>query len=330
MEFFETVYRKKERMAGGSERTPASYRPTVNWLNRYFCKAQGLKLTTDENGDEVCRIRPADLSVELIKGCMEWRRNAGRSNATCNGLRAVARALWEEAHDKGFHSNPVGKVQKYRRLKRPPICWSIDEFERILGAAAELKGWIGPFPKADWFTALLYTVYNSGARISAVMSIPWDWVDLGEQRLVIEPEVQKDKEGQIVTLQNETVDALAKLRQRRLPGVFDDWLHDRSQWGWPSLNKQLRKIIVAAGLRPSVDRVSRRDLWHKIRRVFATYVTKEAGIQVACDLLGHCDVSITWGYVDTSKLDSQSQATLLPRLNPRVDVQELAVTQGAA
>jgi len=314
MEFFEQVYRKKPKMAGGSDRTPGAYKPQVNWLNRFFCLPG--EPARDEAGKEVCRIRPADLTVDLIADCMEWRHEAGSSNATCNGLRAVARALWKEAHKKGFHGDPPGEVEKYRKLKREPVCWSIEEFEQILAAASELAGWVGPFPRSTWLLALLWTVYNSGGRISAVMSIRWDWIDLGEQRLVIEPEVQKDKEGQVVTLQSEVVEALAELRQRRSPGVFDDWPYDRTQWGWPALNKLLREVIVSAGLRPSVDRVSRRDLWHKIRRVFATYVTKEAGIEVACDLLGHCDVSITWGYVDKSKLDRQSQATLLPKLKP--------------
>ncbi len=314
MQFFDQVFCLKPEIAGGSPRTIDVYRVDVRLLNKVF----RARLLETEPDAKVRDMRPSDFATDLIERTMAFQLNQGRSRSTCNRVRRVANSIWNWAQEKGYSEASQKKVSKYREPIREPVAWSIEEFERILFAAGELTGTVGPFSESEWFAALLWTVYNSGVRITAVMAIQWDWIDLGERRLVIEPEVQKDSEGQVVKLIPETVELLRKLQGNGKPGVFDDWPFDRGGDTWPALTKVLKRLLIDAGLRADMRSVSRRDLWHKIRRTFATACYEKTGdIELVREWLGHSSSEITWRYIDKSKLNRKSQADVLPIPNPK-------------
>jgi len=68
-------------------------------------------------------------------------------------------------------------------------------------------------------------------------------------------------------------------------------------------------------LRPSLDKVKggvTGDLWHKLRRTFATLLYAQTGnIELVRDLLAHSDISVTRGYIDKSKIGRKMQAEIL-------------------
>ena len=96
----------------------------------------------------------------------------------------------------------------------------------------------------------------------------------------------------------------------RVPGldetVFGCWQRDRTSEDWPSLTAGLRRLLNQAGL-PS----GTRDLWHKIRRTFATQVCGSGGIAVAQSMLGHSSVAVTKRYIDPSQMPDANQADYL-------------------
>jgi integrase len=307
-ELFESSYVLKPRVASGSKATVVDYRIQLRHLDRYFQSIAGREMLI------------TDFSDQVIFGAMKSRLDSGCTVDTANKLRAFAVALWNHACDRfpDVAPRPPRRIDKFRPPKRDPECWSQEEFELILRAANKLCGTVGDVALSEFADCLLRVEYNSGARISAVMSIETAWVDVSSAQLVIRAEAQKDDEDQTVRLLPGTMDAIARLHVRgRLPRLFDDWPYDRSVVQWPALNNLLAGLIVDAGLRPNRAAVTRRDLWHKIRRTFATYITIKAGIETAREMLGHSSVEVTRRYVDKSKLGRRSQADLLtdpPRL----------------
>ena len=300
--FFEEHYTTKERLANASANTMRDYRIQLRHLQAYH---------SEQGNREPLKV--GDLSDELIRGAIHWQMQRNRTVATADKLRRFACAIWSFAFDEGIREDRP-RVKSLRQPKRQPSCWSIDEFRRLLDATSQLAGRVGPFTSATFFRALLLTVFNSGARISAVMSIRKTWVDSDAGLLRIDASVQKDKEDQVVTLRSDTLAAIACLMPSVELELFESWTQDRTRPQWPKLNEVLADLIVSAGLRPNRQAVSRRDYWHKIRRTFATYVTRSAGIETAREMLGHSSVDTTWRYVDRSKLETPSQAELLPSL----------------
>lgn len=265
----------------------------------------------------------ADLTVANIRGAMDWQLQRGRAKPTADKLRRGLLAIRNKAIELDFGDLvpfPPKKLRPLRLPKREPIAWTIEEFERMLLAASDLSGEIGPWPRAKVAEALLWLTYNSGLRISAVMATKWTWLEFSQRRLVVDPEVQKDDEGATVILLPETIAALRAIQPptpKRTPGVFDCWPYDRGVQQWPALNGMLKKILVAAGLAANVNEISRRELWHKIRRTFATAIyLKCRDIEVVREMLGHSDPAVTWRYIDKSQLTRKTQADLLPTPNP--------------
>jgi integrase len=56
-----------------------------------------------------------------------------------------------------------------------------------------------------------------------------------------------------------------------------------------------------------------RDLWHKIRRTFATQVHASGGLAMAQTLLGHSSADVTMRYIDPRQAPKNNQADYLGR-----------------
>jgi len=117
-----------------------------------------------------------------------------------------------------------------------------------------------------------------------------------------------DKADQPVGLMPETIEALQDLAEHPAcdETVFGCWTRDRNSDNWPRLTAGLKRILMRAGL-PSGER----DLWHKIRRTFATQVNAKAGISMAQTLLGHSSPAITERYIDPTQCPENNQAEYL-------------------
>ena len=259
-----------------------------------------------------------DLTPAHVQGAVDARLQAGRSRATADKVRRFLLAIWNDAHllDESGEIKAPGKKCK-RRGKFPehaPEAWTVEEYGRILWAAGRLEGRVGPFLLSAWFPALLWIVYNSGLRISAAMAIRRSWINVASRRLVVPADVQKDDEARSVALLDETIDALAPLLINGKGGPFDDWPFDRNTDNWRALDRRLKKVIVDAGLVDSIEHVSKRDLWHKIRRTFATQIVIATGsYEEAQRRLGHSSPKVTERYIDKSQLETAGERELLPR-----------------
>lgn len=252
-----------------------------------------------------------DLTTPNIAACTNWQLSRGRSRGTADKLRRCLTAVANTAAQFKLIPRP-DKVDKLQSRRHEPTAWSVTEFGQILTAAAKLTGRVGPFDMSTWFAALLRVAYNSGARVTTLMSLRWDWLDIPSATLVIPPIVQKDDEGATVKLLPSTLDALQLLRSEE-ERIFGHWPYDTCGRQFRALNRVLRKCIVLAGLRGSMAQVTSRDLWHKLRRTFATAIYAESrDIEMVREMLGHSSIQITLRYIDKSKIGRKLQADFLP------------------
>ena len=263
----------------------------------------------------------ADLCKAHIHGAVDARLAAGKEPPTADKVRRALLAIWNKAAElTDDRIAPPGKIRGQKKPEHSPVAWTVDEFGRLLWGASQLDGRVGPWLFSAWMPALLWTVYNSGLRITATMAIRRSWVNVTSRRLVVSPKVQKDDEGRSVALLPETMEALAPLLANGKGGPFDDWPHDRrtihyhKMQKWPALTLALKKSIVAGGLADNVEQITRRDLWHKIRRTFATQIYLATGsIEEVKQRLGHSSIEVSYAYIDMSQVEQRSEADLLPR-----------------
>lgn len=271
----------------------------------------------------------SDLSVTFLDGAINWQLRRGRSRGTADKLRRVGLALWSKAAELSQAERPP-RMRALHKRKAEPTAWSFEEFQQLLTGAEQLppprgqcrssriSRMVGPFPLGEWFRSLLLFLYNSGVRVDTAMQAAWSWLDLTAGVMRVPPEAQKDDEGQTVTLLPSTIRALQQLQaQSTSPLVFGDWTCDRNQVQWPALTHRLRWAIVLSGLRSSPAEVARRDLFHRIRRTFATHMYAKSGnIELVKELLGHSSIEVTYAYIDKSKIGRKLQAEILDDPTP--------------
>ena len=255
-----------------------------------------------------------DLSIAHIYGAMNAQLTAGCSKGTADKIRRAMSSMWYHAADLGLVDQPKGRIKRMRGHLHEPDAWSTAEFGAILDASKQLQGKVGDMQLADWFPAILLLVYNSGLRISSAMAAEWDWIDTGGLRIQVPPKFQKDDEGKIITLLPEAAEAIDRLRGSHKSQVFGAWKFDRYQGSsWRALTLRLKRCIVAAGLAENLDAVSKRSLWHKVRRTFATLAYAASNdIEHVRDMLGHSCISVTYRYIDRTRLGRRTQADLIP------------------
>lgn len=237
--------------------------------------------------------------------------NAGRLT---DFLRAYAPAVSPTTANKKISNlltllQSAGLAVKVQHVPIPrliPRAWSVQELAQIVTATRTLRGFVGPWPKANWFRALLLTTYSTASRISAVMGIRTRDVSLTDRLAVVfEPKTRREE---VKRLTDQCVDSLRAIWDSTRQELFSDWPYDRTQPDWQALNGVLAKCIRSAGV-PDIGR------FHAIRKTSATLVF-DRDRHAATILLGHTNEAITRDhYVDPTKLTQPLPGDLLPALS---------------
>jgi integrase len=293
--FYQTIYRP-QRLSASPGATIEDFESAIRCFYRFAERAVML----------------TDLSDDLVAAYMQHMIDLPRSRATVNKHRRILLACWRFARRRKLvTAHP--DVDPLRNLGRIPTAWSADEMASIIRAAAQHPGTIptdaGTIPAGQFWEALLRTAYDTGVRVTALLSIRRDAVDLDTGFVRIDAESQKHRRDGLYKLSPETLTAIRSVWKPPRDLLFP-WPYDR--WGrqWPCLNNEYRRILARAGL-PNGNK----DLFHRIRRTVATLITAARGIEVACRHLGHSSIQVTQGYVDPSKLPNVYATDVLPRLN---------------
>ncbi|HVW36612.1 MAG TPA: site-specific integrase, partial [Pirellulales bacterium] len=297
--FFREVYRRR-RLAAAEEGTLICYERAINLLADFT----GAEVTLDGLA------RPGFL--EDFQG---WMLARGCKPVTVNSVLSALLALWRYAKRKEYVGGNPDFLDKLPVLKPQPEAWSLEEFGRLLTAAANLPGRFRGIPCAKLVPALCLLLFDTGLRAGAAVQLRSDELD-DAGWLRVDPATQKHKSGQTFPVTPQTLDVLAAIDYRSREMLFAGPRRDRGERAprkqvasvLRNLQCRLRRALRAAGLQSG-----RRDLYHKIRRTSLTYVAAVAGEEAAIVQAGHSDAAVTRLYLDPTKIGRPNVVALLPR-----------------
>jgi integrase/recombinase XerD len=194
---------------------------------------------------------------------------------------------------EGWTTNdPSQGVRPPAQPRRLPRAMSVDDVERLLDAAGQGEG---PVPLRD--RALLELLYSTGARISEVVGLDVDDVDLDPDRASARLLGKGGKE-RVVPVGSYAVQAVEAYLVRARPvlatggrGTPAVFLNTRGarlsrQTAWAALRQAARRAGIPDDVSP-----------HTLRHSFATHMLAGgADVRVVQELLGHASVTTTQIY----------------------------------
>jgi integrase/recombinase XerD len=268
---------------GLSKNTVDAYRRDLNMWDA-FCRVRGVdgaRATPDDVTDYLDRLRSGTRPATSPFAASSVAR-------MLVAVRAFYRFLVREGH---LSADPTAKVGVPKKPRSIPRAIAVEDVEKLVEhPPADLRG------RRD--RAILETLYGAGLRISELVDLDLDDLDLDEGTILVRS--GKGSKGRRVPLGRKARSAVGdylalsraelatKARGGPGPGVFLNARGGRlsRQGCW----KILKGYARAAGLE---DRVSP----HTLRHSFATHMLDAgADIRVVQELLGHASLATTQVY----------------------------------
>ena len=226
----------------------------------------------------------------------------GLAARTANKFRDKMLAIWRFLAQRGMLTT-WPDVKPAVELRRIPVAWSREQLAKLWAACEAQQGKIGAMSASLWWHSLHTVAGDTGERISGLLSIRRDDVDLDQQWVVIRTEGRKG-EG-VRTRRAGYIPRRAICCGsffRRCVGFVFEWPMDRTY-----LWSRYSALLKDAGL-PT----DRQHKFHCLRKSVASYFEAAGGS--ATDALGHSDSRITKRHsLDPHIVTTQSTADLLFR-----------------
>lgn len=229
-----------------------------------------------------------DLSDDNVRIMMRRLEEKGLGRKTIKERAGRINTLWtwlaKRRRIEAFPSAVRLKVPK-----RVPVAWTREELRQLFTACTKLHGFVGGVPKAKYWHALLAVLWDTGARITEVLAIRWEWIDFERGTIHVPAEVRKNEECDMsYRLHPDTVKLLVEIRSPTRELALEWPKHPGYIYG------AYRTVLKAAGLPHG-----RKDKFHKIRRSVASHV-QAAGLDASL-VLNHSSPTITReSYLDPS------------------------------
>lgn len=285
IKFFEQHYIPLKQLT--HFKTQRDYRTVIKFLSEHLGRPAKVK----------------DLKEEVVSAFL-ISQDGIKQATTINAYRAKLVALATLAV-KQKRLKKRFEVDKRKELKRIPRGWTMEEFNKILYHASQAKDWCHWVP-------LLLTLYDTGSRITAAMSIKREDFDRETGLVILRAETQKHGADQIQKVSDQTRDEINQVWCDD-PMLFP-WDYDkRKDKTWATLRGRFKLILKAAGLP-----YGPKDLFHKFRKTTASLLTASVGELEASRQLGHSSVKLTRAsYLDPTLTGQSNLADRLPR--PKID-----------
>jgi integrase len=194
-------------------------------------------------------IRAIHLGSALLARYIDQRQQEGASNATINREIACVRRMYR----LGYLASPP-------RVLRIPNIPHLQEKNARQGfiTAEQYCNLVAHCPDL-WLQALLEMGYNYGWRVSELLNLRVQQVDLATRTIRLEPGMTKNREGREVTIES---GALLELLRQCVEGKPpDDYVFTRGDKPIRDFRKSWENLCTAAGV-PGL-------LFHDLRRTAA-------------------------------------------------------------
>lgn len=281
-----------------SDKTQTLYRYSIQRLEDFIAATEGTRRSAVL----------ADLSDLTIARFLRWRAQTphrGRmpSHGSVLKDRVQLAAIATYAARKRLIPEFL-ELPRMRPVERIPRGYTHQDVEKIIRAARHRVGDVGPVSAAWMWMTLCWAAWLTAERLTALLSLRWEDVDLERRTLTFRAEARKGHTRDIQRgITKQLADALA-LHQGTGRQLVWPWLEHRSK---SSIFKSMHLLCESAG-------VQFRG-FHGFRKSSASYLKQAGGDPT--DHLDHDRPSTTKrSYLDPDIVTGgPSAADLLPPLN---------------
>ena len=251
---------------------------------------------------------PQQVEAMAIRNFMALRTQRGDSKATRSRKLSAIRSLFRYlARDGRISRNPAEAIPGPKQDRKLPRVLTADDARRLMEDRAR--------PRSLRDQALLETLYSSGARVSEIVNLNLDDLDLYEGVATV---LGKGRKERIVPLGTYAVTALAAYRQSLKPGTVHGPLFRNQRGGRLTARSVERMVAKAARDLPNFPSITP----HGLRHSFATHLL-DGGVDLRAiqELLGHASLSTTQRYTHVA-LDRIMEA--YDKAHPRAHARALS------
>lgn len=193
--------------------------------------------------------------------------------------------------------NPLSTIRTPKQEKRLPKCLDLEQVQKLLDAPGD-----GDLLSAR-DKAMLEVLYSSGIRVSELVELETQDLDLQEGILRVRGKGRKDR---LTPIGSQAIQALQRYFELRAIDTKSQGQHSQrvflNKHGEPlstrSVRRKLDKYLVEAGLDPGISP-------HTLRHSFATHLLNNgADLRSVQELLGHQSLSTTqiYTHLTTSRM----------------------------
>lgn len=268
---------------GAAEKTIEAYRrDLLQWLEH--ASKHGLKNNAQHQTHE--------FNLEQLSTYLSFLHEQGNKSASIARKTSAIRQFFKFCClERGLKENPADQLQSPQPDQRLPKSLSIEEVTALLASAETGLATTQPFAQAR-DCAMVYVLYATGLRISELVSLRLDQIDLETGAIRVKGKRGKERIALIAPVAGEKLHLyLTQHRESVHPQSNHVFLNHRGQ----SISRQafwkaLKNLALHAGIRSSICP-------HMLRHSFATHLL-QSGIPLRSlqMLLGHSDLSTTQIY----------------------------------
>jgi integrase/recombinase XerC len=247
---------------------------------------------------------PAGVDEALVRGYAAWRHRNGITGRSLQRALSAIRGFYGWLEEIGqVERNPARGVRAPKGPRRLPAPLDVDQAQRLMEIRAS-----GPLAVRD--RAILELLYSSGLRVSELVGLDLNDLDLREAEVTV---LGKGQKRRIVPVGRYASAALREWLACRgalaAPGVEALFLNRRgARLGVRSVQGRVARQALAQGLDSHVHP-------HRLRHSFASHLLESSGdLRAVQELLGHADIRSTQVY---THLDFQHLARVYDSAHPR-------------
>ncbi len=247
----------------------------------------------DASGEDLNK-RLLGVDTEAVRAFLATLRDHNYCKSTVARKLATLRSFYKFLVRRGYlTSNPVAPIRTPKQDKRLPKCLEEDQIEKLL-ANPDTTTLLGARDRA-----MLETLYSTGMRVSELIALNIDDVDLTSNVVRV---AGKGKKRRVIPLGPGAVQTILHFLDLRRndprSSTFDSealFINKHGQrLSTRSVRRKLDKYLLEAGLDLSVSP-------HTLRHSFATHMLRRgADLRAVQQMLGHQSLSTTQIYTHLS------------------------------
>lgn len=239
----------------------------------------------EARGSEITRAGTRD-----VRGYLAKLRAKGLGRSTVARRLAAIRSFYKYLHRTGeISKNPLVALRTPRREQKLPRFLTVDDVTRLMDAP-DATGWPGVRDKA-----ILETLYGAGLRVSELVGLNDEDLDLQQDLLHVRGKGKKERLAPVGGCAVRALKKYLAARDRRnFPDRDPDAVFLNSRQGGRltarSVRRIMQKYLNEAGLDGKLSP-------HSLRHSFATHMLNNgADLRTVQELLGHENLSTTQIY----------------------------------